>query len=210
MNIRQTARNRSEYEIDNITDEERDRERDTYERQLEQDEDKARRTDRRKSRDAMSRRVTGAEQPTSKSILGYKRLLQGEAKVRGTPRSIHTWQPSARMPTYRWGPAARRQEPGTGAPSHRQTQTQPPASDKAQVLREQRRLFTDLDIMADIFRGATEEVEPEEIGGLIAAMNPQQLAASLQHMALKWRELKGGDTGGTRTCRPSASDSQLQ
>jgi len=39
--------------------------------------------------------------------------------------------------------------------------------------------------MADIFRGATEEVQPEVIGELIAAMNPQQLAASLQHMALK-------------------------
>jgi len=85
MNTRQTARNRSEYEIDNITDEERDRERDEYERRLEQDEDRARRTDRRKSRDVMSRRVTGAEQPISKSILGYKRLRQGEAEVGGTP-----------------------------------------------------------------------------------------------------------------------------
>jgi len=67
--------------MDNITDEERDREKDEYEKQLEQEEDRARRTDRRKSRDAMSRRVTGAEQSTSKSILGNKQLLQGEAEV---------------------------------------------------------------------------------------------------------------------------------
>jgi len=61
-----------------------------------------------------------------------------------------------------------------------ETQIQPPASDGAYVSRERRRLFKELDTMADIFRGATEEVQPEEIGELITAMNPQQLTASLQ------------------------------
>jgi len=69
-------------------------------------------------------------------------------------------------------------------------------------------LFTDLDTVADIFRGATEEVEPEEIGEMVAALNPQQLAASLQHMALKWRELKGGETEKKQTYRPLPGDNQ--
>jgi len=64
MNTRQTARNRPEYDRHNTTDEERDRERDEYERLLEQEESRTRRTAQRKKRDAMSRRVTGAEQPT--------------------------------------------------------------------------------------------------------------------------------------------------
>jgi len=85
MNTRQTARNRSKYEMDNLTDEERDRERDEYERLLEQEEDRTRQTDRRESRDTMSRRVTGAEQSTSNCILGKKRLMQGEVEVGGAP-----------------------------------------------------------------------------------------------------------------------------
>jgi len=44
---------------------------------------------------------------------------------------------------------------------------------------------------------------------LVAALNPQQLAASLEHMALKWRELKGGETEERQTHRPSAGDNQL-
>jgi len=68
-----------------MTDEERDRERDEYERLLEQGEHRTRRTDRRKSRDAMSRRVTGAEQSTPNSTRGGKRQLLGDEEVDGTP-----------------------------------------------------------------------------------------------------------------------------
>jgi len=66
MNTRETARNRSEFEMDNPTDKERDRKKDEYERQRERDEerDKERQTDRSRGRDTMSRRVTGAESQT--------------------------------------------------------------------------------------------------------------------------------------------------
>jgi len=104
-------------------------------------------------------------------------------------------------------------EPPAAGPGGHEAETQHPASDRAYISRERRRLFTadasDLDTVADIFIGATEEIQPTEIGELTAVMNQQQLAASLQHMAPKWRELKGGDTGKTRTCRSSTSDSQL-
>jgi len=203
--------------MDDIIDEERDRERDEYERQLEQDEDRARRTERRKRRDAMSRRVTGAEQSTSTSILGVKRLLPAESEVGGTPpKQPQSATVSSRAHIARGagrheeGARYRGTEPSAAGRDGPETQRQRPASNGAQAPRERQRLFTDLDTVADIFRGASEEVEPEEIGGLIAAMNPQQLAASLEHMALMWREIKGGDTEGMRACRPSASDSQLQ
>jgi len=83
------------------------------------------------------------------------------------------------MPTYLWGPAATSQEPGIAAPSHLQPDgghgTQHSGSDRAYISRERRRLFTadatDLDTVADIFIGATEEVQPAEIGELIAVMN---------------------------------------
>jgi len=102
--------------------------------------------------------------------------------------------------------------PAAGKRGH-DTETQHPARDRAHISRERRRLFTadatDLDTVADIFIGATEEIQPAEIGELIAVMNQQQLAASLQYMAINWRELKGGKKGETRTCRSSTSNSQL-
>jgi len=220
MNTRQTVRNRSEYERDNTTDEERDRERDEYERLLEQEESRTRQTDRRKSRDAMSRRVTGAKQPTSNSTRSSKRLwplLPAEAEVDVTPPK----QPhkaavraqaliSRRAHPITTGTRYRGTEPPAAGRKGLETQTQYSEGEGVGVSRERRRLFTDMDTMADIFRGATEEVEPEEIGELVAALNPQQLAASLQHMALKWRELKGGNTEETQTCRPPAVDSRSQ
>jgi len=214
MNTRQTTRNRSEYERDNTTDEERDRKRDEYERLLEQEEGRTRRTDRRKSRDAMSRRVTGAEHPTSHSTRANKRLLLDETEVDVTPpkqphkgavRVQALMSRGAHRPET--GTRYRGTEPPAAGGRGLETQTQPSGGEGGGVSRERRRLFTDMDTVADIFRGATE-VEPEEIGELVAALNPQQLAASLEHMALKWRELKGGEMEERQTHRPSAGDNQ--
>jgi len=100
----------------------------------------------------------------------------------------------------------------TGRGGH-DTATQHPASDRAHISKERRRLFTaeaiDINTAADIFIGATKEIQPSQIGELIAAMSPQQPAASLQQLALKWRELKGGEPEETQTCRSLTSDSQL-
>jgi len=66
---------------------------------------------------------------------------------------------------------ARVHEPGA-----RYRGTQPPETDRAHISRERLRLFTadvvDMDLMAAIFIGATKEIQPAEIGELIAAMNP--------------------------------------
>jgi len=43
----------------------------------------------------------------------------------------------------------------------------------------------DTDTFTDQFIGAAEDVQPAEISKLIALMNPQQLASSLQPLALK-------------------------
>jgi len=85
------------------------------------------------------------------------------------------------MPTYPRGPEPTSQEPGNVAPSHLKpgegtTTPQHPVSDRVHISRERRRLFT---AVADIFIGATDEIQPAEIGKLIAVINLQQLAASL-------------------------------
>jgi len=101
-------------------------------------------------------------------------------------------------------------EPGRGGQA---TATQHSACDRVQVSIERWRLFPDdvidMETVTDIFIGAAEEVQPAEISELIAVKNPQQLASSLQQLALKWKELRGADMGETRTCRSSTSDSQL-
>jgi len=140
MNTRQTTRNRSEYERDNTTDEERDRERDEYERFLEQEESRTRRTARR--RDAMSRRVTGAEQPTSNSTRG-KPLLWDETEVDATPpKQPHkaAVQAQSLMSRGAHRPEAGTRYRGTEPPAAKgrgiETQTQPSGSEGGGVSRE--------------------------------------------------------------------------
>jgi len=79
--------------------------------------------------------------------------------------------------------------------------------------RERRRLFEndvmDRDTFTNNLIGAAEEAQPAEISELISIMGKQQLASSLQHMVLKWKELKESMAAGTQPCRSSTSDSQL-
>jgi len=87
MNTRQTTRNRSELGMDNDSDEERDWERDEFERHRERDDERvrARASDRGKEREAMSRRVTGAEsQIQPRGVGASKRTIQDGA-LEGTP-----------------------------------------------------------------------------------------------------------------------------
>jgi len=65
------------------------------------------------------------------------------------------------------------------------------------------------DAFTDTLIGAAEEAQPAEISELIPIMGKQQLASSLQHMVLKWKEQKGSMTAGTQPCRSPTSDSQL-
>jgi len=102
--------------MDNPTDEELDREGDDYERQRERDEERDKQ--RSKGRDAMSRRVTGAEaqtQPNSERVPSGCCMKRRSAEP---PRNDYTRKPSARTPTYPWGPESTSQETGTVALSH--------------------------------------------------------------------------------------------
>jgi len=66
-----------------------------------------------------------------------------------------------------------------------------------------------MDTFTNYLIGAAEEAQPAEISELISIMGKQQLVSSLQHMVLKWKELKESMAGGTQPCRSSTSDSQL-
>jgi len=59
------------------------------------------------------------------------------------------------------------------------------------------------------FMGAAEAKPQGELNEIIAIMDKEQLVASLQHMALKWKALQGDTTAGAPPCRSSTSDSQL-
>jgi len=96
-----------------------------------------------------------------------------------------------------------------GLASIREHQT----SDRVHVSQERKRLFEndvmDMDTFTNTLMGAAEEAQPVEISELILIMGKQQLASSLQHMVLKWKELKASMTAGTQPCRSSTSDSRL-
>jgi len=157
MNTRQTTRSKWEQERDNTTDEERDRERDEYERLLQQEESRTRRRARRNSRDVLSRRVTGAEQPTSSSTRG-KRLSQDETEVDATPpKQPHKVAVRAQSHMSRGAhrPETETHYRGTEPPATGgrglETQTQPSGGEGGGVLRERRRLFTDMDTVGTFF-----------------------------------------------------------
>jgi len=174
------------------TDEKRDRERDEFERHRERDEerDRERQTDGSRGRDAMSRRVTGAESQTQpRGAVGTKRMLHEGASGGTPPKRLHPEIVSSRAHitmgarAHEPGDRYRGTEPPELGRGGQVTATQHSASDRVHVSIERRRLFTndviDMETVADIFIGAAEEVQPAEISELIAVMNPQQLASSL-------------------------------
>jgi len=83
MNTRQTIRNRDDLGMD--SDDERDRERDEFERDRDQDEERDRKQDgdRGREREALSRRVTGAESQHQPREV-FKRVLK-DGVPGGTP-----------------------------------------------------------------------------------------------------------------------------
>jgi len=86
------------------------------------------------------------------------------------------------------------------------------ARDETCVSHECRKLF-DNDAMEQDeftyqFMGAAEMKPQAELNEIIAIMDKDQLVASLQHMALKWKTLQGDATAAS-LCRSSTSDSRL-
>jgi len=52
------------------------------------------------------------------------------------------------------------------------------------------------------FMGAAGAKPQAELNKIIAIMDKEQLVASLQSMALKWKALQGDATAGAQPCRP--------
>jgi len=202
-------------------DEKRNRERDE-ERNSEDDEEGngERDEERNKERIAISRRVTGAESLVRlRGVCSSKKTLHDGA-FGGTPLkrqypgivSSHTYTATGarpKEPVARYGGS----EPyDTGRGGHVSTKAYQ-TSDRGHVSQERRRLLEndvmDPDIFTNTLIGAAEEAQPAEISNLIAIMDKQQLESSLQHMVMKWKELKESISAKTRPCRSSTSDSQL-
>jgi len=138
--------------MDNQTDEKRDRERNEFERQRERGEerDREKQTDRSRGRNAMSRRVTGAESQTQpKGAVGIKRTLHEGVSGGSPPKQLQPETVSSRahitMGARAYGPGDRYR--GTEPPEPRRggqvTATQHSASDRVHVSIERQRLFTD-------------------------------------------------------------------
>jgi len=155
------------------SNEERDRERDEFERHQEWDEerDRAKETDRGRKRDAMSRRVTGAESQTRpRGVGGYKRTLHdgtfgGTPPKRLQPETVrsHTYTESGARPKQ---PVARYRgtEPSVTERGGQASTTQYQTGDRAQISNERRRLFDndgmELDAFTNMLISAAEKTQP--------------------------------------------------
>jgi len=189
------------------SEEERDRERNEFERYQEHDEERDRERDGGwgREREALSRRVTGAESHhRSREIL--KRVLKGGASGGTPPKRLH---PEPVRPHTDTVVGARPKEPAT---RYRGTEPSDPrrggqastsehrARDETRVPHECRRLFDndarEQDEFTYQFIGAAEVRPQAELNEIIAIMDKDQLVASLQHMAHKWKALQGDATAG--------------
>jgi len=85
--------------------------------------------------------------------------------------------------------------------------------DETRASHERKKLFDDDTIAEAITNQLLETAEQAPPGKtheiIIALMEKEQLAASLQHMVLKWNELQASTPAGGPPCKPSTSDSQL-
>jgi len=213
----------SKDERDRERDQERERarrERESETRERERDElekNREREADRDRERDVTSRRVTEAKsQVRPRGVGGSKRTLH-EGAFGGTPTkrqqpetvSSHTSGAKPREPVVRYCGTESSDTGRGGQALLRKHQT----SDRVHVSHERRRLFENDVIDTDKFTNhlirAADEAQPAEISKLISIMGKQQLASSLQHMVMKWKELKESRGAGTQQCRSSTSDSQL-
>jgi len=181
------------------SEDERERERDEYERQREKDEKhyRERSGDRGRTGEPLSRRVTGAESHRHPKTLTHKRTLkEGHAapsdatppkRAQPVPVRHHTdragdGRPKEPVTRYRGTEPSDPRKGGHTSTSERRAHNDTRAS------HERKRLFdddaTEQDGFIDHFMEAAEVTSQPELDGLIAAMDKEQLVASLQHMAL--------------------------